>query len=132
MHSGQRGKIKHEMWKKIFQYKKDIYTPKPLNTLIKKLYSDCPFWKQYLEYEYAKHARKNFYWYAMQIVFSCQLHYLIFQALQSFSHLHTLTELLFILQRKTAKKDFFSELFSFHTRVILSIHNKISIAASLC
>ena len=86
----------------------------------------------YLEYVYAKHARKNFYWYAMQIVFSCQLHYLIFQALQSFSHLHTLTELLFILQRKTAKKDFFSELFSFHTKVILSIHNKISIAASLC
>ena len=57
----------------------------------------------YLEYVYAKHARKNFYWYAMQIVFSCLLHYLIFQALQSFSHLHTLTELLFILQRKTKK-----------------------------
>ena len=74
-----------------------------------KLYSDCPFWKQYLEYEYAKHARKNFYWYAMQIVFSCQLHYLIFQALQSFSHLHTLTELLFILQKKTAGKSFFSQ-----------------------
>ena len=72
--------------------------------MIKKLYSDYPFRKQYLEYEYAKHARKNFYWYAMQIVFSCQLHYLIFQALQSFPHLHTLAELLFILQRKTAKE----------------------------
>ena len=32
---GRLGKVKHEMWRKIFQYKKDIYTPKPLNTLIK-------------------------------------------------------------------------------------------------
>ena len=113
------------MWRKIFQYKKIFTPPNPLNTLIKKLYSDCPFWKQYLEYEYAKHARKNFYWYAMQIVFSCQLHYLIFQALQSFPHLHTLTELLFILQRKTANEDFFHRIvfFSYKSHLINTQQN---------
>ena len=131
MHSGQRGKIKHEMWKKIFQYKKDIYSPKPLNTLIKKLYSDCPFWKQYLEYEYAKHARKNFYWYAMQIVFSCQLHYLSSLA-KFFPFTYFDWTFVHSTEKNSGKKFFFSELFSFHTRVILSIHNKISIAASLC
>ena len=31
----ERGKVKHEIWRKIFQYKKDIYTSKPLK--IKKL-----------------------------------------------------------------------------------------------